>query len=91
VIVMVEDTRPEAPQYVAARLQRALAEDPRTAAQGVRVTVRGGDVYLRGDVACEERREELVEVAREIVPDGSVHNETRVVSGTEPADEEELR
>jgi osmotically-inducible protein OsmY len=88
---MVEDTRPEAVQYVVARLQRALAEDPRTAEQGVRVTVRGGDVYLRGDVACEERRNELAEVAREIVPDCSVHNETRVVSGTEPADEEELR
>ena len=37
----------EQPQYLVARLRRALAEDPRTAELGVQVTIRGDVVVLR--------------------------------------------
>lgn len=41
-------------QYLAANLRRAVAEDPRTAELGVRITVRGDHVMLSGDVACAD-------------------------------------
>lgn len=78
-------------QYVAARLRRMLAEDPRTAEQGVRVTVRGQQVMVSGDVASPERRQQLELVLREAVPNMVVHNDVRVVRAGEPTDREELR
>jgi osmotically-inducible protein OsmY len=79
-----------APQYVVARLRSALADDPRTAEQGVRVAVRGDHVVLSGDVATERRRAEVSEVIREAVPDMVVHNDVRVVCADEPTRREEL-
>jgi hypothetical protein len=79
------------PQYVAARLRRTFAEDPRTAEQGVQVEVRGSQVFLRGDVTCTDRRDVLTRVAIEALPDYTVHNEVMVVSGGAPEGEEELR
>jgi osmotically-inducible protein OsmY len=81
----------EPAQYVAARLHRVLAEDPRTAEQGVRVTVRGQQVMVSGDVASAQRRAELERVLREAAPDMVVHNDVRVVRAGEPIDREELR
>jgi osmotically-inducible protein OsmY len=78
-------------QYVAARLRRMLAEDPRTAEQGVRVTVRGQQVMVSGDVASAERRDQLELVLREAVPDMVVHNDVRIVRAGEPTDREELK
>lgn len=78
------------PQYVAARLQRALTEDPRTAEQGIRVVVRGNQAYLRGDVTSEERRRGLMRVAAEVAPDLSIHDELRIVTTAPPTDDEEL-
>lgn len=87
---MPDRSTDQPPQYVAARLQRALTEDPRTAEQGIRVTVRGSQVYLRGDVTSEDRRRALVEVAAEAAPDLSIHDELRVVATAAPTDDEEL-
>lgn len=78
-------------QYLAANLRRALAEDPRTAEQGVRVTVRGGHVMLSGDVACEDRRRALEEVLQDVAPELHVMNDVRIVPAGEPVGEEELR
>jgi osmotically-inducible protein OsmY len=78
-------------QYLAARLNRLLAEDPRTAEQGVRVTVRGDQVMVSGAVPSDERRDRLTEVLHEAVPDMVVHNDVRVVRAGEPTDREELR
>lgn len=81
----------EAPQYSAARLQQALAEDPRTTELGIKVTVRPGNVFLRGDVMTRERRDRLAEVVHEIAPDLHIHNEVRVAEVGEPDDEETLQ
>ncbi|GHH70231.1 hypothetical protein GCM10017673_21760 [Streptosporangium violaceochromogenes] len=82
----------EAPQYVAARVQSALAEDERTHELGIRVDVRGGQLFLRGRVTGEERRLLIADVAREAAPGLTVRNEIVVmeVRDPEPGQEETL-
>ncbi|GLW05905.1 hypothetical protein Misp01_10350 [Microtetraspora sp. NBRC 13810] len=80
----------EAPQYVAARVQRALAEDERTHELGIRVDVRGDQLFLRGQVSCEGRRETLAGVAHEAAPELKVRNELTVVEIRDPREEESL-
>jgi osmotically-inducible protein OsmY len=80
----------EAPQYVAARVQAALAEDVRTHELGIRVDVRGDQLFLRGEVSGAEQRERLAQVAREAAPDLQVHNEIHVVEIERPGESEHL-
>ncbi|WP_055479544.1 BON domain-containing protein [Sphaerimonospora mesophila] len=80
----------ETPHYVAARVQRVLAEDDRTSELGIRVDVRGEHVYLRGQVPSEERRRTIETVAREATPGLRVHNEITLVEVREPGEEEHL-
>ncbi|MEV6718087.1 BON domain-containing protein [Lentzea sp. NPDC051208] len=68
-----------------------MAEDPRTAELGVRVTVRGDHVMLSGDVACAERRTALEEVLHEAAPELKIFNDVRVTPAGEPEGEEDLR
>src|SRR5690606_41933897 len=65
------------PQYLAGRLQRTLAEDPRTAEQEIRVRVVGDDVYLSGQVSCPRRRGRVLDVAREQLPGDRMHDDDR--------------
>jgi hypothetical protein len=81
----------ESEQYLAANLRRAVAEDPRTAELGVRITVRGGHVMLSGDVACEQRRALVEEVLHEAAPELKILNDVRVTPAGEPEGEEDLR
>lgn len=80
----------EAPQYVAARVQRALAEDRRTHELGIRVDVRGDQVFLRGQVTGAAHRAAIGAVAREYAPGLDVHNEIKVVEVAEPGEDEHL-
>ncbi|WP_239155003.1 BON domain-containing protein [Amycolatopsis sp. FDAARGOS 1241] len=80
----------EPPQYLVARLSRALAEDPRTAELGVHVTVRGDHVHLTGEVTCASRRDELARVVAEHLTGELVHNDVRVAEVREPAHAEEM-
>ncbi|GLX01501.1 MULTISPECIES: BON domain-containing protein [Microtetraspora] len=80
----------DAPHYVAARVQRALAEDERTVELGIRVDVRGNQIFLRGRVSAPERRLLIEDVAREAAPGLSVHNEITLVEVREPGEEEHL-
>jgi len=79
------------PEYQAARVHRALAEDPRTAELGIRVTVRGDAILLSGDVESEHRREEIDTVLHEIASDMRVFNDIRVTEVAAPTGREELR
>lgn len=83
--------RPEAPEYRAARLHRALAEDDRTAELGIRVRVRGAEVWLSGSVSSARCRGHLDTVLRELDPALTVHNDVRVVEAGEPGEPEVLR
>jgi hypothetical protein len=81
----------EAPQYLVARLTKALAEDPRTAELGVHVTVRGDQVRLSGQVACENRKADVEAVICEHIAAELVHNDVRLADVREPARAEEIR
>lgn len=80
-----------AEQYLAARLRQALAEDPRTTELGVRVTVRGDNVLLSGDVASPDRRAELEAVIHDVAPELTVIDDVKVVPSEAPVGREELR
>jgi len=80
----------EAPQYVAARVQQALAEDARTNELGIRVDVRGDQLFLRGQVSGAEQRDRLGEVAHEVAPELHLHNEIRVTDMSAPGEDEHL-
>ncbi|MFD7658115.1 BON domain-containing protein [Actinosynnema sp. NPDC059797] len=81
----------EPEQYLSARLRRALAEDPRTTEQGVRVTVRGDNVLLSGSVASDERRDALKAVIHDVAPELTVLDDVKVVPVGAPAGREEIR
>ncbi|EHR60958.1 BON domain-containing protein [Saccharomonospora cyanea] len=79
------------PEYLAARLRRALAEDERTAELGIQVDVRGDHVYLTGTVSSQTCKESLDAVLVEQEPELRLHNDVRVVEATAPDDAEVLR
>jgi osmotically-inducible protein OsmY len=79
-----------APPYVAGTIERALAEDPRTHELGIRADIRNDVVYLRGEVAGEERRQLITEVVAEVAPHLTVRNEVSVAEVHPPGQEERL-
>lgn len=81
----------EPPQYQVAHLRQVLAEDPRTSELGVRVAMRGDTIHLTGDVTCAQRRDDIVALAEEVMPDHKVCADIRVTEAGEPAGREELR
>ncbi|ACY96167.1 MULTISPECIES: BON domain-containing protein [Thermomonospora] len=76
------------PHYMAARIRERVAE--RAHELGIQVDVRGEVIYLRGDVASEQRRRDVEEAARAAAPDRTVRNELSVVSSGAPEGEERL-
>lgn len=79
--------RDATPAHQAGRIERALAEDPRTHELGIRVDVEEGLVYLRGEVAGEHRRLLIAEVARDAAPGLAVRNEVSVTELLPPVTE----
>jgi osmotically-inducible protein OsmY len=76
-------------RYLAGQIERALASDPRTNELGVRADVRDQVVILRGEVAAEQRRRLIAEVARDAAPGLEIRNEVSV-SELRPPEEEEM-
>lgn len=64
--------------YAAGQLERALHADPRTHELGIRVEVDDDDVVLHGQVASDERRRLVAQVAEEQAPLLTVRNEVSV-------------
>lgn len=73
--------------YVAGRVEQALATDPRTHELGVRADVHDGVVTLRGEVAGEQRRRLVAEVVREAAPGLEIRNEVSVPELDPPGEE----
>lgn len=90
-VMTAQASQNDAPQYLVARLCRALTEDPRTAEQGVRVRVHGQTVQLSGQVATAQRRDALTTVVAEQAPGLTIRNDVRVVASGRPDEWEELR
>ncbi len=81
---------PESPDdYLAARVEEAIAADPRVSELHVRAGLRRGRIYLTGTVTTEERRQLVSEIARDQAPGREICNETTVVE-TGDAGEERL-
>lgn len=78
----------EQPEYVVARIQQALATDPRTGELELDVRIAGGRVFLAGAVATSERREAVEQVVRETAPELDVHNELSVTEDLPPGPSE---
>lgn len=79
-------------EYVVERLHQALAEDPAVHELGVQVTVAAGNqVFLSGHVGTPERREAISEVARRVLPEYEVHNQTTVGGFPEAETQEDVR
>ena len=74
--------------YLAEQVRQALIQDPRVNELYVQVVVSGGQVFLRGTVATPERREAISTVAREVLPDHEIHNQTKVGAYPEPSEAE---
>jgi osmotically-inducible protein OsmY len=66
-------------EYLAEHVHAAFASDPRVSELGIQVTISGDKVFLSGDVATEERRDAVADVAAELLPDHEVHNHVAVV------------
>jgi osmotically-inducible protein OsmY len=77
-------------RYLAAQIQRALAQDERTNELGIHVGIRENVVTLRGKVASDHRRSQVALVAHEAAPEMEIRNEVRVVPIRPPEDEERL-
>jgi osmotically-inducible protein OsmY len=75
-------------EYLPEAIREKLIHDPRVAEQDLRVRVQEHRVMLGGNVASPQLKQRITEVARELLPDYEVINETTVVSATEPEGEE---
>ena len=76
------------PDYLPEAIREKLIHDPRVAEQDLRVEVQAHRVLLGGNVASPQLKEQITEVAKELLPDYEVVNETTVVSAAEPDSEE---
>ena len=75
-------------QYLVGRLQEALAVDERVSALDIRINIVHGRVHLTGEVPTRERREAVLEVAREVLPELDMRNEITVLELGDPVREE---
>lgn len=76
------------PEYLVARIQEALAMDPRTGELELDVRIAGGRVFLAGAVATAERREAVERVVGEVCPDFQVVNQLSVTENQPPGPSE---
>jgi osmotically-inducible protein OsmY len=67
-------------QYLVAKLQEALARDPRVGTQDIKVVFTGGRIHLIGEVPTRARREAIDAVAADTLPGVPVRNEVRVLA-----------
>ena len=75
-------------EYLPEAIREKLIHDPRVAEQDLRVRVQEHRVMLGGNVASPQLKQRITQVAKELLPDYEVVNETTVVSAAEPDGEE---
>lgn len=73
-----------------ARLEQMIHEDSRSSTLDVRVTAGEGYIILKGEAANEHHREELTDVARELVPGVRIDNRMKVREYGRPAEAEAI-
>jgi len=75
-------------QYIVAKIQSALAEDPRVNMLDIKIMVIQNRVHLMGEVMSEERRTAAGAVVSAVVPGIEVRNELRILEVSRPAEPE---
>ncbi|TMD11016.1 MAG: BON domain-containing protein [Chloroflexi bacterium] len=78
-------------EYLAEHVRDSLIHDPRVNEQDVLVRIKERRVFLGGNVSTRELREAISVVARELLPDYEIVNETTLVPAVEPEDEERVQ
>ncbi|HEY6330945.1 MAG TPA: BON domain-containing protein [Blastocatellia bacterium] len=66
-------------QYMVAKLQGALAKDPRVNVLDIKVLVTGERIHMTGQVGSEEGRAAATEIASAILPGADVRNEITIL------------
>jgi len=66
-------------EYVAEHVRDAIAKDARLGELHLHVTCVGNRLVVTGDVATEERRRAVGDVASRVCPDREISNQTTVV------------
>lgn len=82
--------RPPSDAYLCEHVHEALAQDPRVAAPGLRVSVAGGRIFISGDVPTAATQEAVGEVVAELFSDHEAVNATSVVAIDEAGTVEHL-
>jgi hypothetical protein len=77
-------------QYTESELQNLLAEDARVAEQGIRVVRLETGLALVGEVESTQRRDMIMKLVTERLPDVRVHCDIGVTRVHEPDEVEEL-
>jgi osmotically-inducible protein OsmY len=70
--------------HVSQRLEQAIANDLRTNELGIRAEVIDRRVILRGEVASDDRRNAVLVVAREQMPESEIVDEIRLSDAADP-------
>jgi BON domain-containing protein len=78
-------------EYLAEHVRDRLIHDPRVNEQDLLVRIMERRVFLGGNVSTPELREAITVVARELLPDYEIVNETSLVPAAEPDEEERVR
>jgi osmotically-inducible protein OsmY len=76
--------------YLVQRIREALAHDSRVSELEIDVRIRGDKVFIKGSIPTPERREAISEIAREVLPNHDIHNETVVADLSEEPGVERL-
>jgi osmotically-inducible protein OsmY len=76
------------PDYLSERIRERLIHDPRVSEQDLQVQVREHRVLVGGNVATPQLQRTITAVAKELLPDYEIVNETTIVSAGEPEGEE---
>jgi hypothetical protein len=84
------DPSEEPKHYLVERIREALAHDSQVNELEIDVRIRGSKVFLKGTVPTPERRDAITGIARSVLPDHEIHNETVVASMSEEPDVERL-
>ena len=74
--------------YLPEAIREKLIHDPRVAEQDLQVQLHEHRVLLGGNVASAQLKQQITEVAKELLPDYEIVNETTIVSAAEPDTEE---
>lgn len=70
--------------HTSQRVEQAVANDARTNELGVRIECIDRHVFVRGEVASEQRRAAVLTIVREQLPAAEIVDHLRVSDATQP-------